>query len=66
MNLIFDLCVQALYFIADFFSISYKEVNVWIFVIIQPLAFVFMIITILKQRRKIKGKKEELQKLTIK
>jgi len=66
MNLIFDLCVQALYSIADFFSISYKEVNVWIFVIIQPLAFVFMIITILKQRRKIKGKKEELQKLTIK
>jgi len=66
MNLIFDLCVQALYFIADFFSISYKEVNVWIFVIIQPLAFVFMIITILKQRKKIKGKKEELQKLTIK
>jgi len=66
MNLIFDLCVQSLYFIADFFSISYKEANVWIFVIIQPFAFVLMIITILKQRKKIKGKKEALQKLTIK
>jgi hypothetical protein len=37
MDTIFDWCVALLIYLADVFGITYKEINVWIFVIIWPI-----------------------------
>ena len=55
MNELFDQCVNILYLIAETCNISYKEANVWIFVIIEPILFLAMLYIIIKQRRKIKN-----------
>lgn len=52
MSELFDLCVAILYKISDLTGLSYKEVNIWIFVIIHPLLSVSLIYYILKLRRK--------------
>ena len=54
MNEVFDICVAILIWIADLFEITYKEVNIWIFVIIEPILFIAMLCMIIKQRREIK------------
>lgn len=54
MNKLFDLCVLALELVASFTGLSYKEVNIWIFVVIEPIVFLLMLIYILKLRRKLK------------
>ena len=54
MNELFDQCVNILYLIAETYNISYKEANIWIFVIIEPILFLAMLYIIIKQRRKIK------------
>ena len=55
MNEVFDICVAILIWIADLFKITYKEANIWIFVIIEPILFILMLYFIIKQRRKIKN-----------
>ena len=57
MNELFDQCVNILYLIGETCNISYKEANVWIFVIIEPILFLAMLYIIIKQRRKIKNLK---------
>ena len=37
----FDWCVNFLYKVADLLSITYEEINIWLFVIIGPL-FLFI------------------------
>ena len=54
MNEVFDICVAILIWIADLFEITYKEANIWIFVIIEPNLFIAMLYMIIKQRREIK------------
>ena len=54
MNEVFDICVAILIWIADLFEITYKEANIWIFVIIEPILFIAMLCMIIKQRREIK------------
>ena len=54
MNEVFDICVAILIWIADLFEITYKEANIWIFVIIEPILFIVMLYKIIKQRREIK------------
>lgn len=54
MNEVFDTCVAILIWIADLFEITYKEANIWIFVIIEPILFLAMLYMIIKQRREIK------------
>ena len=54
MNEVFDTCVAILIWIADLFEVTYKEANIWIFVIIEPILFIAMLYMIIKQRRKIK------------
>jgi len=51
MNKLFDLCVLALELLASFTGLSYKEANIWIFVIIEPIVFLLMLAYILKLRR---------------
>ena len=53
MNELFDLCVSILYCISDFTGLTYKEANIWIFVVIHPLITVSSIYYIVKLRRKL-------------
>ena len=45
MDTIFDWCVALLIYLANVFGITYKEINVWIFVIIWPI-FTLVLITL--------------------
>lgn len=54
MDRIFDWCVNVLLFWANALGITYKEINVWVFVIIWPVLTIVLIAIILKQRQKIR------------
>lgn len=49
MNYIFDKCVDLLLWLGPVFNLTYKEINVLIFVIIEPAIFMIMFYIILKQ-----------------
>jgi Flp pilus assembly protein TadB len=51
---IFDLCVSLLVWLAGLLGITYKAVNVWIFVIIWPIFTLRLIWIVFRQRRQIK------------
>ena len=53
MDQIFDWCVNVLIYCANIFGITYKEINVWVFVIIWPILTLVLIGIIAAQRRKI-------------
>jgi hypothetical protein len=53
IDAIFDLCVQLLVWLADLLGITYKAVNVWIFVIIWPILTLGLIWIVFRQRRQI-------------
>jgi hypothetical protein len=50
---IFEACVALLVFGAHLPGITYKEINVWIFVIIWPILTIFLIVIIVVQHLKI-------------
>jgi hypothetical protein len=54
MGQIFDWCVRVLVYWARMFGITYKEINVWVFVIIWPILTVILIGIILVQERRIR------------
>ena len=54
MSELFDLCVAILYWISDLSGLTYKEANIWIFVIIHPLITISLIYNVVLLRRKIK------------
>ena len=54
MNDIFDACVELLHYWGDIVGLTYKEINVWIFVIIEPIIFIIMLVWIIRLRKKIK------------
>ena len=51
MDELFNVCVQALNLIASLTGLSYNAVNIWIFVIIEPLVFLGMLVYILRLRK---------------
>ena len=53
-DIIFGWCVDLLIKWAELLGLTYNEINVWIFVIIEPLIFLIMLFMILKQRMKIR------------
>lgn len=53
MHELFDICVDILYWIAGVFGITYKEANIWIFVIIEPIIFLLMLVCIFWQQIRI-------------
>jgi len=55
MDNLFDACVELLIWLSNIFGLSYKEINIWIFVIIEPIIFVFMFVWILKLKKKSKN-----------
>lgn len=60
MDQIFDWCVKVLVYWAGILGITYKEINVWIFVIIWPTVTIALIVIIFIQRNRIRflSKKE--------
>jgi hypothetical protein len=54
MNEIFDACVDLLHYLGNIVGLTYKEINVWIFVIIEPIIFIIMLFRIIHLRKKIK------------
>lgn len=54
MNQIFDWCVNVLISWANVFGMTYKEINVWIFVILWPLLTILLIGIIAMQYRTIR------------
>ena len=55
MNKLFDLCVLALELLASLTGFTYKEINIWIFVIIEPLVFLSMLIYIFRLRKAVRN-----------
>ena len=56
MDNLCDACVEFLRWHGNFVGLSYKEINIWIFVIIEPIIFILMLLWIVKLRRKLKNK----------
>jgi len=54
MDQIFDWCVNVLVYWANVIGITYKEINVWVFVIIWPILTALLVVIILWQQRKIR------------
>jgi len=53
MNELFDICVSILHWIADVTGLTYKQANIWIFVIIHPIITLALFIIVVWQRKKI-------------
>ena len=53
MDQIFDWCVNVLVYWAGIFGITYKEINVWVFVIIWPILTIALVALIIWQRQRI-------------
>ena len=51
MDQIFDWCVKVLVYWAGLFGITYKEINVWVFVIIWPILTIILMGILVMQRR---------------
>ena len=56
MDNLFDACVESLRCLGNIVGLSYKQINIWIFVIIEPIIFILMFLWIVKLRRKLKNK----------
>jgi hypothetical protein len=54
MDQIFDWSVNVLVYWAEILGITYKEINVWVFVIIWPLLTATLIGIIFLQQRRIR------------
>jgi cytochrome c oxidase subunit IV len=59
MNSLFDYCVHLLQIWGKFLHMTYEEINIWIFVIIEPIVFVVMLFVIISQRIRITKLKRE-------
>ena len=54
MSELFDICVAILYWISDFTGLTYKEANIWIFVIIHPLITLLLLFYVIRLRKTLK------------
>ena len=60
MAQLFDWCVNVLVYWAGILGITYKEINVWVFVILWPILTIILIGIIVLQRRKIQQLSKEV------
>lgn len=54
MDSVFDWCVDVLVYWAGMLGMTYKEINVWVFVIIWPIVTILLIVIIFLQRRRLR------------
>ncbi len=59
-NEVFYWCVALLKDWAKRLGMTYEEVNVWIFCIIEPVVFIIVLIIIFRQHRKIRALKVKM------
>ena len=53
MNEVFDQSVRLLQLVSEELGMTYQELNVWIFLIIEPIVFVILLIKIYLLNNKI-------------
>ena len=58
MSDLFDICVAILYWISDVTGLTYKEANIWIFVIIHPLLTIVLFYYVIRLRKQVKNLKK--------
>lgn len=58
MNEAFQWCVDALRWLGKLVGLTYEEVNIWIFCIIEPIIFFIMLYLIFYYRTKYKRLKK--------
>jgi len=61
MDAIFDWCVDVLVYYAGTFGITYKEINVWVFVIIWPIVTIALVIWLIIQQARIRSLQKSLE-----
>lgn len=54
VDTIFDWCVFLLVFFAERLGMTYKAINVWIFVVIWPICTLTLVAIVMLQQRKIR------------
>lgn len=54
MDAIFDCSVKVLVYFAGVLGITYKEINVWVFVIIWPILTLALVAIIIRQHVRIR------------
>lgn len=59
-NLVFKWCVETLKDWAHRLNMSYEEINIWIFCIIEPTIFLLMLLVIVRQMYRIQSLKANL------
>ena len=59
MDAIFDWCVKVLLYFAGAFGITYKEINVWVFVIIWPILTLILVAIVIWQQVRIRRLEKE-------
>jgi len=52
MNDLFHQCAEFLRWLAPLVGLTYKELNIWLFVIIEPLIFFIMVLWIINLKIK--------------
>jgi hypothetical protein len=62
IDAIFDWCVRLLVFLAEQLGMTYKAINVWIFVIIWPVVTLALVLLVVRQRVRIRGLLREIEK----
>jgi len=60
MDQIFDWCVNVLVYWAGILGITYKEINVWVFVILWPILTIVLVGIIVRQHRTISSLSQRL------
>ena len=55
IDAIFRYCVVLLVNIANVIGISYEALNIWVFIIIQPIIMLFLFLWVFRLKRKIKN-----------
>lgn len=63
INVWFALCVWVLDDLAQMLGMSYNAINIWIFVIIEPIIFLIMLVVLIRQRNTIKKYKQSAASL---
>ena len=59
INYVFDLCVRILIVLANACGMTYKAINVWIFVVIWPIFTLFVVGLVIHQRGTIRRLRAE-------
>jgi hypothetical protein len=62
IEIVFDLCVQLLLYLAELFGTTYKAINVWIFVSLWPIATLALLGLLIGQQLRIRKLLREIDR----